>query len=65
MVFLIPEGMNPKVNVITPLQFEPAYFEAAVQHFSHSAQKIPYIYLWANKRLLNRETRNYIYSRSG
>ena len=32
-----PIGINLKVNVIAWLEFELAYFETAVQHFSHNA----------------------------
>ncbi len=32
-----PKGICSKVDVIARLEFELAYFEAVVQHFSHSA----------------------------
>ena len=30
-----PKGISPKVNIIVQLEFELAYFEATVRHFSH------------------------------
>ena len=30
-----PKGISPKVNIITGLDFEFAYFKAGVQYFSH------------------------------
>ena len=35
-----PKIISPKVNVITWLEFELAYFEAAVQHFTHYTTRI-------------------------
>ena len=36
--------ISPKVNTIAWLEFELAYFEAAVQHFSHYATGIPPVF---------------------
>ena len=36
-----PKGINPKVNKMAQLEFELAYFEAAVQHISHDATTAP------------------------
>ena len=36
-----PKGMNLKVNVIARVEFELAYLETAVQHFSHKATETP------------------------
>ena len=32
-----PESIRSKVNIIPRLEFELAYFKAAIQHFSHNA----------------------------
>ena len=37
--------INPKVNVIAWLEFELAYFEAAIQHVSHYTTKIDLYFL--------------------
>ena len=36
------KGTSPKVNIIARMEFEPAFFEAAVQHFSHYAMETPF-----------------------
>ena len=36
-----PKDIGPKVNVIAWLEFELAYLEAAVQHFSHYTTGTP------------------------
>ena len=38
----LPKGIDPKVTVITWLDFKLAYFEAAVQHFGHYATRTPH-----------------------
>ena len=39
-----PKGISPKVNVIARLEFELAYFEAAVQRFSHYDPQLSWYY---------------------
>ena len=39
-VYTFPKGISPKVNVIAQLEFELAYFEAAVQRYSHYAIRV-------------------------
>ena len=34
-----PKGISLKVNIIARLEFELAFFEAAVPHFSHNTQQ--------------------------
>ena len=42
-----PKDISPKVNAIEQLEFELAYFKAAVQHFIHYITRIlPYIYIY-------------------
>ena len=36
-----PKGICSKLNIIARLDFELAYLEARVQHFSHYVQRIP------------------------
>ena len=33
------KGISPKVNVISRLEFEPAYFDVPIQHVSHYATR--------------------------
>ena len=35
----LPKGIDPKVKVIVQLEFELAYFEVLVQHFSHHVEE--------------------------
>ena len=35
-----PKSISPKVNVIARLEFELAYYDVIVQHFSHYATGI-------------------------
>ena len=35
VVHAFPKGICPKVNVIARLEFEPAYYDFAVQRFNH------------------------------
>ena len=45
-VHTFPKSVSSNVNVIARLEFELAYFEAAVQHISYYATEIlPYYYL--------------------
>ena len=37
------------MNVIARLEFEPIYFKAAVQHFSHYATETPTLYIEIDK----------------
>ena len=41
MVHIFPKGLSSKVNEIARLEFELAYFKAAVQLLSHYATEIP------------------------
>ena len=38
-VHIFPKDTNPKVNIIAWMEFEPAYYDAAVQHISHYTTK--------------------------
>ena len=38
-VHIFPKGICPKVNVIVRLEFEPAYYDFAVQHFNYNATR--------------------------
>ena len=47
VVHTFPHGISLKVNVIAQLEFEQAYFEAAIHYISHYATGIsPYIYIY-------------------
>ena len=40
-VHTFPEDINPKVNIIARLEFEPTYYDLAVQPFIRSATGLP------------------------
>ena len=43
VLLLFSLGNSPKVNVIARLEFELAYFGAAVQHVSHNTAVTPHV----------------------
>ena len=56
-------SFSPEVNVIAWLVFELAYFEAAIQHFSHKATRnalLGFFYVAVNKLIINK-TQNIFY----
>ena len=40
-VYTFPKGISMKVNAVTWLAFEPAYYDVTLQHISHSSWEFP------------------------
>ena len=43
-IHTFPKGICPKVNVITRLEFELAYYNFGVQRFNHYTTRTPFTY---------------------
>ena len=58
-VHTFPKGISPKLNFISRLEFELAYFKAAVLYLSHHAMGTPsfifFVTVWCNLLLNNKD----------